>query len=76
VIKKWEKEHLHLGNTRERRFIYVADAAEEEHIMLGGRDARLVASEPQRRFEDTLGRTRKLVEREPCENALGSQKIV
>ena len=67
MIKKWVREHLHLGNAWERLFIYVAGAAEEELTMSERRDALPVASGLQQRFGDTLGRTRKSIGRELCE---------
>ena len=67
MIKKWVRERLHLGNAWERPFIYVVGAAEEELTMSERRGALPVASGPQRRFGDTLGRTRKSIGRELCE---------
>lgn len=68
MIRRWVREHLHLGNAWERLFIYVVDAAEEELTTLGRKDVLLAASGPQQEFGDTLGRTRKLIGRELCEN--------
>ena len=68
MIKKWVRERLHLGNAWERLFIYVAGVAEEELTMSERRGALPAASGLQQRFGDTLGRTRKLIGKELCEN--------
>ena len=67
MIKKWVREHLHLGNAWERLFIYVAGAAEEELTMSERRGALPAASGLQQGFGDTLGRTRKSIGKELCE---------
>ena len=56
-----------MGNAWERPFIYVVGAAEEELTMSERRGALPAASGLQRRFGDTLGRTRKSIGRELCE---------
>ena len=63
MIIAWGRELLLSGNAWERLFIFVVDAVEEERIMLGRRDARLVDTANLLGLGGILGRRRRLPDR-------------